>query len=78
MPLPTIALAIPPPGSPAGSGSLVKKFQSSDRQPFHNRNPKIRNSTDTVNTVQRPVSASITLLTAFLRPVLVIRSWTLS
>src|SRR6185437_14983611 len=26
LPLPTMALAIPPPGSPTGAGSLVKKF----------------------------------------------------
>src|SRR5947199_3588748 len=32
IPLPRMAFAIPPPVSPAGSGSLTKKFQSSDRQ----------------------------------------------
>ena len=47
-PLPTMALAMPPPISPADSGSLVKKFQSRERQPLKNRKPRIRNSTDDV------------------------------
>ena len=32
--LPTMALAMPPPASPAGSGSLVKKFQLSEVAPL--------------------------------------------
>ena len=33
MMVPTIALAIPPPVSPVGLGSWVKKFQSRDEAP---------------------------------------------
>jgi hypothetical protein len=79
MPVPTIAFAIPPPDSPADNGSLVKKFQSSERPPFHTRKPRIKNSIETVITVHSAVIASITLLTPFLRAVSpIIQFWTLS
>ena len=60
--LPTMALANPPPSSPAGSGSLVKKLQLSEEAPLEIRSPRIRNSTETVSTVTTPVSVSITAL----------------
>ncbi len=69
MPLPTMALAMPPPVSPADSGSLVKKSQFNDRQPLTTKKPRTTKRIDTVSTVQMPVMLSITLLTMFRRAI---------
>ena len=58
-----MALAIPPPVSPTGTGNFVKKFQLSELAPLTMSAPKIKNRTATVATVHTPVRVSITALT---------------
>src|SRR3984957_10133376 len=68
--LPTMPLDTPPPVSPGDRGSLVKKLRSKHRQPFTTRLPRIRNRTETVSTVQMPVTVSMTLFTRLRRAIL--------
>ncbi len=65
--LPSRAFAMPPPVSPTGVGSLVKKFQLSDEPPFTKRYPRMKNNRPTASTVHTPVRQSITAFTAFRR-----------
>src|ERR1700735_4039305 len=60
LPVPTRALAIPPPASPTGLGSLVKKSQLSEVPPCQTRYPRIRPSTETVSSAHAPVRLTIT------------------
>src|SRR5438270_206753 len=58
IPVPTMALATPPPDWPAGTGFLVKKSQLSDDAPLAIRSPRISTSASTAvndNTATRPV-----------------------
>ena len=55
-----MALAMPPPVSPTGLGSLVKKLRLSEVPPFQIRYPRIKNSTDTTQSAATPVKLSIT------------------
>src|SRR5881394_1263281 len=58
MPVPTMALATPPPLWPAGTGLFVKNAQSRDDAPLMMRLPRIRNSASTAvndSTMTRPV-----------------------
>src|ERR1700732_3971954 len=57
--LPTIALAIPPPVSPTGLGSCVKKFQFNDLPPFQIKYPRIKNKIETTPSAATPVRLSI-------------------
>src|SRR6202451_988026 len=63
--LPTMALAIPPPVSPTGLGSCVKKFQLSDVPPFQIRYPRIKNRIETTPSAAIPVRLSITKFSDF-------------
>src|SRR5665213_1229757 len=65
--LPTIALAMPPPGSPTGVGSLVKKSTVRLLPPWTNRYPRIKRSVPTATNVHTPVRLSMTAFTAFRR-----------
>src|SRR5581483_4958357 len=65
--LPTSAFAMPPPGSPTGVGSFVKKSTVRLVPPWKNRYPRINSSVPTATSVQAPVSVSITTLTIFRR-----------
>src|SRR5579875_559294 len=65
--LPTIALAMPPPVSPTGAGSLVKKSQLRLRAPWTNRYPRMNSRVPAANSVQNAVSVSIAAFTAFRR-----------
>ena len=47
MPVPTIALATPPPDCPAGTGLFVKKAQSMEDAPFSTRSPRMSSSAST-------------------------------
>ena len=62
--LPTIAFAIPPPVSPTGTGSFVKKSHVRLFPPCQSRYPRIKNRTETARRVQTPVRVSITMLVA--------------
>jgi hypothetical protein len=55
-----MALAIPPPVSPTGFGSCVKKFQFSDLPPFQIKYPRIKNRIETTPSAAIPVKLSIT------------------
>ena len=60
--LPRRALAMPPPDSPTGVGSLVKKFQVKLVPPWKNRYPRIKSSVPTAKKVQTPVRLSMTCI----------------
>src|ERR1035437_3123833 len=68
--LPTMALAMPPPASPTGVGSFVKKSQLRLLAPCTNKYPRIKTRVPAANSVQSPVIVSITALTVFRRSVL--------
>src|SRR5579883_383865 len=63
LPLPTIALAMPPPVSPTGFGSFVKNAQLIDVPPLKTRYPYMQDSTNTETSAHTPVIASMKLLT---------------
>src|ERR1700721_2138206 len=63
--LPKIAFAIPPPDSPTGLGSCVKKLKLSDFPPFQIRYPRMKNKIDTTPNAATPVNVSITQLNVF-------------
>src|SRR5579864_7535119 len=63
--LPTMALAIPPPVSPTGFGSCVKRFQFREAPPCQIKYPRIRNNTETTDKAATPVRVSITTLSDF-------------
>src|SRR5581483_280113 len=54
--VPTIAFAIPPPVSPVGCGSWVKKFQSIDEAPSRIRKYSTRKSGAITTTAHTPIS----------------------
>src|SRR5438034_7777641 len=63
IPVPTIALATPPPDCPAGTGFLTKKLQSRDDAPFATRCPRIRTRARTAtkdSTATRAVMVPLT------------------
>src|SRR5580658_8447227 len=64
-----MALAMPPPDSPTGTGSFVKKFTVKYRVPFQNRYPRMMNRIPTTKTVHAPVRLSITAFTILRRRV---------
>jgi hypothetical protein len=54
-PLPTMALAIPPPFSPTGAGKCVRKAQLRELPPFQTRYPRMKNKKPTVTKAQSPL-----------------------
>ena len=66
-PVPTMAFAIPPPASPGGLGSCVRKLQLSERPPYQSRYPRMKKSTETVSSAHSPVMPNITVLTILRR-----------
>src|SRR5665213_1754242 len=67
--LPTMALAMPPPASPTGVGSLVKKSRVRLLPPWMNRYPRIKTSVPAANRVHNPVMVNITALIILRRSV---------
>ena len=65
--LPMMAFAIPPPSSPGGFGSCVKKSKFSALPPFHSRKPRIQKSTQTAARAQAAVTVNISPFTSFLQ-----------
>src|SRR5258708_24460107 len=65
--LPRMALAMPPPSSPGGLGSCVKKSRFSDLPPFQTRNPRIQKSTQTAARAHAAVRLNIKPFTSFLQ-----------
>src|SRR5256886_11487903 len=64
IPVPTIALATPPPAWPAGTGFLTKKLQSRDEAPLETRYPRMRTRASTAtndSTATRAVMAPLTM-----------------
>src|SRR5579871_5820156 len=67
--LPTMALAMPPPASPTGVGSFVKKSKVRLLPPWMNRYPRMKTRVPAANRVHKPVMVNITALTILRRSV---------